>query len=92
MTRGLQMAWWVVLMVVAFFRDRAEDERTLRETRRLLRRLDVEGSEASARLPEPPSPHQLLGDIARPLAPSSHECRSHGANRHCRTSGVRPTA
>lgn len=63
------MAWLVALMIVGFWLNRVEDERRLREGRRLLRGTGSENLQPS---PESPSPHLLLGDIARPLAPLRH--------------------
>lgn len=57
------MACLVALIIVGFLWNRWEDERSLREARKLLRRLGGADSQPSS---EPPSPHQLLGDVARP--------------------------
>jgi hypothetical protein len=77
------VTWLIALIIVGFMWARMEDERTLREARRLLLGMGMETIEL---LPESPSPHQLLGDIARPLAPSSHGRRS--AERAFRSLGV----
>lgn len=60
------MACLVALIIVGFLWNHWEDERGVCEARRLLRRLGGADLKPS---PEPPSPHQLLGDIARPMAP-----------------------
>lgn len=67
------MACLVALIIFGFLWNRWEDERSLREACRLLRRLGGADLKPS---PEPPSPHQLLGDVARPLASSLRGGRS----------------
>lgn len=67
------MAWLVALIIVGFLWNRLEDERNLREARRLLHRMGGADAQPS---PESPSPHKLLGDIARPLVPSRRGRRS----------------
>src|SRR5690242_516820 len=56
----------MALIIVCLVLTRVEDERALREARRLRRWMVAK---AIKPLPEAPSPHQLLGDVARPLVP-----------------------
>lgn len=67
------MVWLVALMMVGVPLNRAEDERRLSEASRLLRGL---GSEDLQPPPKSPSPHQLLGEVARPLVPLPRGRRS----------------
>jgi hypothetical protein len=67
------MLWFAVFLCVGLWWQCLEDARRLREIRRLLRRV---GCAYATPSPEPPTPHQLLGDIARPLVSSSRSrCR-----------------
>jgi hypothetical protein len=76
------MAWLVALVITGFLWGRLEDARRLREICRLLRSVGCVDATSS---PEPPAPHQLLGDIARPLEPPSRGHRTGRALR-CRQS------
>lgn len=78
------MAWLVALIIVGFLWNRVEDERCLREMHRLLRHLDIEELKPP---PTSPSPHQLLGEIARPFAPIPHGRRSIEITFRCRRNG-----
>lgn len=77
------MAWLIALIIVGFMWTRMEDERILHEARHLL--LGV-GTETIKLSPEAPSPHQLLGDIARP--PPSPACGCRSTERAFRSLGV----
>lgn len=58
------MGWLVIFLVAWAFWNGRQADRDLREIERLQRRF---GCAESGPSPEPPSPHQLLGDIARPV-------------------------
>lgn len=61
------MSWLILLVIVVLYCKERESARRPRETRRLLRQFGAEDWKPS---PEPPSPHRLLGEIARPIAPA----------------------
>jgi hypothetical protein len=67
------MLWFMVFLFAGLWWQGLEDARRLREIRRLLRSVGCVDATPS---PEPPTPHQLLGDIARPLASSSRYRRT----------------
>jgi hypothetical protein len=77
------VAWLIALIILGFMWTRMEDERTLRGTRRLL--LGV-GTDTIKPQPEAPSPHQLLGNIARP--PPSLASGRRSTERAFRSLGV----
>jgi hypothetical protein len=75
------VAWLLALVFAGFILTHLQDEWMLREVRRLLRRT---GSEPIEPPPDAPSPHQLLGEIARPFAPvprRDHHAWSEGRSR-----------
>lgn len=74
------MPWLIVLVIVVLYCRERESARSLREARRLLRQFGADDRRPS---PAPPSPHQLLGETARPLAPRRRDCDWRRAKPDC---------
>ena len=63
------MTWLVVVIILGCLWEYLDNERALREARRMRRQMGESESEAVKPWPVSPSPHLLLGDMARPLMP-----------------------
>lgn len=65
------MIWLLIFVVVWVLWKGLEADRDLREFQRLQRRFGCAEAWPS---PQPPSPHQLLGDVARPVPTKRCDC------------------